>query len=448
MDKFFIKIKQLFFTGLLKIIKALKILKNPIKLLSSLFFKPFSLFFGFLIRFLILPLYQDLRKIKKTILAVPLFLKNKGQGYFWRYGPLAMLTIIGLIIFTSNLKAQEIKPDNFGQKSLMYQIVQTGETFSLSLDEDIIEETEEGPMNSQQAPSSYLQDEALTADDIEPQKASQDIDTLISVTNDESALISPEITDPEIVTKKRDKIIDYKVQTGDTLSTIAAKFNLKTTTILWENNLSYYSLIKPGQTLKILPTDGLTYKIKSGDNLSKIAKKYEIDAGKIIEFNKLASAIDIEVGQTIIMPGAVKKETYVPAQPYSIKNVFSPVAPSASKLQWPTNAYRITQYYNWQHHGLDIGNKTGQPIYAAEAGVVIRAGWNNSGYGYMVQIDHGGGLETIYAHASKIYVKVGDKVNRGQAIAAIGSTGRSTGPHLHFEVRVNNGRLNPLGYIR
>ena len=123
MDKILVKIKQVFFTGLLTVIKALGKTKTPLKLLFSLIFKPFSLLFKFMIHFLILPWYQNLRKIKKTILAVPLLVKNKGQGFFWRYGPLVVLTIIGLVIFTSNLKAEEIKPDNFGQKSLLYQII-------------------------------------------------------------------------------------------------------------------------------------------------------------------------------------------------------------------------------------------------------------------------------------------------------------------------------------
>ncbi|MBU1131080.1 M23 family metallopeptidase [Patescibacteria group bacterium] len=451
MNIFSSRIKQLFFTGLLKLVNFLGKSGKGLSLIFKLFFKPLAALKKFFIRFLFIPSYQLIRKIKRGVLTIPALVQHKASNLSWHYSPLVILVIIGLVIFASNLQAQEIKPDNFGQKSLLYKIAQTGETFSLTMDKDILDEEEviEGPANERTAPTSYLQDEAITAEESEFQKTEKGIDTLISVTGDESALISPEITDPGVVIKKRDKIIEYQVQPGDALSTIAAKFNLKVTTILWENSLSYYSIIKPGQTLRILPVDGLTYKIQSKDTLSKIAKEYKAEVSEIIDFNKLASAADIKAGQIIILPGGSKAATYVPSQNYSIKNIFSPSAQvSSSKLQWPTNAYRITQYYNWRHHAIDIGNKAGQPIYAAEAGKVEQAGWNSSGYGYMVMIDHGGGLETLYAHASKIYVSVGEQVQRGQVIAAIGSTGRSTGPHLHFEVKINSSRLNPLDYIK
>lgn len=449
MDIFSSKIKQLFFTGLLSVIKFLGKLGTYLKLVFKLFFRPFQGLGKLFIRFLFIPLYQIARKVKRGILTLPLFIKNKIPNIGWSYSPLIVLVVIGLIISVSNLQAKEIKPENFGQKSLLYKIAQTGETFSLTFDKDLLEEeVTEGPLDSQLGPTSYLQYEAITAEEAELQETEEGIDTLVSVTSDESALISPEITDPEVVVKKRDKIIEYRVQPGDTLSTIAAKFDLKTTTLLWENSLNYYSIIRPGQILRILPVDGVAYKIKAKDTLSKIAKEYKAEVNEIIEFNKLASASDIQVGQTLILPGATTVQTYVPSRSYSIKNIFSPPTLSSTKLQWPTNAYRITQYYHWRHHGIDIDNTTGQPIYAAEAGVVERAGWNSSGYGYMVMINHGGGLQTVYAHCSRIYVNIGDKVTRGQAIAAIGNTGRTSGSHLHFEVRINNNRVNPLGYIR
>jgi murein DD-endopeptidase MepM/ murein hydrolase activator NlpD len=116
---------------------------------------------------------------------------------------------------------------------------------------------------------------------------------------------------------------------------------------------------------------------------------------------------------------------------------------------WPTPGRRITQYYSWSHQGLDIGDKIGTPLYAADDGVVIIAqgGWNG-GYGNTILLDHGGGKRTRYGHASKLFVKVGDEVKKGETIAAMGSTGRSTGPHLHFEVLVNGTRYNPLNYIK
>jgi len=358
--------------------------------------------------------------------------------------PIIFVIALGLAGILNNLQAEEVRPENFGQQTILYHIAKTGELF---LEEDRSQEITEGPLKEDGSPKSYLAGEALTqAEAVE--KTDEGIDTLVTTTGDEAALISPEITDPETVVKSRDKILDYVVQVGDTLSTIAQKFNLNTNTLLWENNLNYYSLIKPGQTLKILPVNGLSYKIQKGDTLSKVAKKYQGEVNKIIEFNKLASAADIQIGQTVIIPDGKEQIVYAPVATASIKNIFTPAPASNSQLLWPTNSHRITQYFKWLHSGLDIGNKTGQPIYAAESGIIEKAGWNNGGYGYFVIINHGGGLQTLYAHQSKIYVKTGQNVARGDIIGAIGSTGRSTGPHLHFEVRTNGVRVNPLNYIR
>ena len=109
--------------------------------------------------------------------------------------------------------------------------------------------------------------------------------------------------------------------------------------------------------------------------------------------------------------------------------------------------YRITQYYSWRHHAIDIANKTGTPIYAADAGVIEVAGWG-AGYGNQIVINHGGGVKSRYAHMSKFYVKNGQKVSKGEAIGGIGSTGRSTGPHVHFEYIINGVKYNPLNYLK
>ena len=117
-------------------------------------------------------------------------------------------------------------------------------------------------------------------------------------------------------------------------------------------------------------------------------------------------------------------------------------------LLWPTSGHTITQYYGWQHTGVDIDGDYTSPIYAADDGVVEQAGWNSGGYGLMVFIQHPNGMETRYGHSSKLFVKAGDTVKKGEVIGMIGTTGRSTGTHLHFEVYVNGKRTNPLGYIK
>ncbi len=119
-----------------------------------------------------------------------------------------------------------------------------------------------------------------------------------------------------------------------------------------------------------------------------------------------------------------------------------------TRLLWPTSGHVVTQYYGWKHTGIDIDGDYSSPLYAAADGVVETAGWNSGGYGLQIIVDHPNGMKTRYAHSSKLFVKVGDSVKKGQVIAMMGTTGRSTGTHLHFEVYTNNKRANPLSYIR
>jgi len=441
------KLKSLILTSLVKTMGFFAALGKPLKIIAGWVFTPFKYLLKFSLRYPLFWLYQGLRRTKKTIIDVLNF-QGGGRRWLGLYSPFLLITVIGLLIVFTNISAKDVKPENFGKSNVLFKI--TAGSGNYWEDEILSEEVEEGPLNEKRAPTSYLKDEALSADDqAAVNERAEGIDTLISTTQDESALISPEITDPEAVVRQRDKVIDYVVQPGDVLGTIATKFGININTLLWENNLSYYSTIRPGQTLKILPLNGVTHKVKKGETLKSIANAYKADVNKIIEFNKLASADDLQINEQLIVPGGVKQAVAARATP-SVTQIFSApaAAPSNSKLQWPTNSYRITQYYGWRHTGLDIGNPTGNPVYASEDGRVIRAGWNNGGYGYFIEVDHGNGLRTLYAHLSKIYVKVGEIVSRSQVIGAIGSTGRSTGPHLHFEVRVNGARVNPLGYIR
>lgn len=251
------------------------------------------------------------------------------------------------------------------------------------------------------------------------------------------------------------------MQTGDTVSTIASRYAITINTVLWANNLASYSIIKPGQELIILPYSGLLYTVKSGDNLSKIANLYDIDSNEIIEKNNLDQNEGLKISQELILPGASKisySSSYTSSSntvlssnitPTSINKVPDAKPASSDSMVWPTEGHIITQYFTWSHNGLDIANKTGTPIYAADAGVVEIAatGWNG-GYGNTFLINHGNGIKTRYGHLSALYVKQGDTVAKGENIGAMGSTGRSTGPHIHFEVVINGTRYNPLNYIK
>jgi murein DD-endopeptidase MepM/ murein hydrolase activator NlpD len=323
---------------------------------------------------------------------------------------------------------------------------------------ELIEETaEEGGMFSA-SPQNYLDD--LTAVKTQQQVIIQSPDEIgeeenLAVTNQEgSAIIKPGIVSTTTTKQTRTEIIYYTVKAGDTISTIADEFSISVNTVLWENNLSAYSLIRPGNTLTILPVTGVTHTVASGENIGQIAKKYGLEENKIVEANNLAEANKLAAGQKLIIPGGRKLTSAVSvATSYTglsaIKDLIIPPAaqPVANKMNWPTEGYRITQYYSWRHQGVDIANKIGTPIYAADTGVVEYAGWS-TGYGNNIVVNHGGGKKTRYAHLSKFYVKKGQEVDKGNAIGAMGSTGWSTGSHLHFEIIIDGRKYNPLNYIK
>ncbi len=330
-------------------------------------------------------------------------------------------------------------------------------------DQTAVQLIQEGPLpaNGQSAKVSYLDTDTVVTDDIITGPAAPDTDQdMIYNPEDDQPIVAPVITDTGNGTGTgRSKNETYTVESGDTLGTIAQKFEISVNTILWANSLTWNSTIKPGQTLTILPRSGVSHTVKSGETIAEIAKKYQVDPTAIIEGNKLASATDIQVGEDLIIPDGINPTDVVVRQrtPQSlgnvIKNFFIP-PPAGSgqelggKFLWPVLSRRITQYFGLRHTGVDIGETIGDPIYAAESGRVERAGWNNGGYGNYVILNHGNGIQTLYGHQSKILVKAGDTVTRGQTIGLIGSTGRSTGPHLHFEIRINGRVTNPLNYIR
>lgn len=251
----------------------------------------------------------------------------------------------------------------------------------------------------------------------------------------------------QVSEKPRDQVITYKAVKGDTLSSIADKFGVSMDTIRWENDLTSDD-IAIGQELKIPPVTGIVHTVQEGETIQSIAKKYKTDAQKIVNFpfNDFADleTFSLNVGQTLVVPDGV--------QPQAAAIVFS--APSflsapmgTGRLLWPTSGI-ITQYPVWYHMAFDIANPAAPGVMAADNGVVVAVGWDRYGYGNHVIIDHGGGLSTLYAHLTEYYVNVGDHVSRGQVIAKMGSTGRSTGTHLHFETRINGVTVNPTQFFR
>jgi len=254
-----------------------------------------------------------------------------------------------------------------------------------------------------------------------------------------------------ISAKPRDRIIDYVVQSGDTLSTIAQKFDISTETIKWANNLQA-DVIKPGQTLKIPPITGVVHKVVSGENIYTIAKKYQTDAQKIVNFpfNDFADldTFSLTPGQILYVPdGIIEPERPVqrPAEKF-VAQIQAGVK-GTSNFIWPTSGV-ISQYPIWYHMALDIANPSAPAVLASDTGTVTYAGCVNWGYGCHIIVDHGNGYETLYAHLSSILVSPGQGVSQGAQIGVMGSTGRSTGTHLHFEIRSGGVLLNPLNFLK
>ncbi len=444
------QIKYFLIKLLLATIKGFKLtIKSFFNLLKKTILKPLQ-FLGFIFyKYIIINFYKIylyLKKIKKIILPSekikPIYL------FINKYISHIIIILLVATISFANILTPETRAESFGEKSILFALA-TGS----NLEDEYIEETIE---SIQPKINDYLESKtnAISA----PQQILTNEEAIggenkINIIDYGSAVVKPELASMEASKKQRDKIIEYEVQSGDTISSIAQNFGISTETVLWANNLSKYSLIKPGQNLTILPTSGISHKVASGDNLNKIATKYKANKEKIIEFNKIVDDSDIQVGQTLIIPEGqpyyepVKSTTSLA----SIKKIFKPshvTVSSGKKMAWPTYARRISQYFNWRHRGLDIDGEFGDPIWAADDGVVSKVAYLKYGYGYHVIVDHGGGKSTLYAHFQKIYVQQGQHVARGDVLGEMGSTGYSSGSHLHFEVRFGYNKYNPLSYIR
>lgn len=275
--------------------------------------------------------------------------------------------------------------------------------------------------------------------DPNPAKGGGDI-TII----DDTALLaevgpSGTILDAEVHAQENGAISIYVVREGDTLSTIAKLFKVSVNTIVWANDLKRGSLISPGQTLVILPISGVRYTVKKGDTLASIAKKYKGDSSEILRYNDLPEDVTLIAGMEIIIP-----DGEVPAPVVSTTRL---VAGSGGPVYEgyylrPLVGGRKTQGLHG-YNGVDIAAPIGTPVLASAAGNVIISrnfGWNG-GYGNYVVIAHTNGTQTLYAHLNTAIVSPGTTVVQGQVIGYVGNTGKSTGAHLHFEVR---GARNPF----
>jgi murein DD-endopeptidase MepM/ murein hydrolase activator NlpD len=249
--------------------------------------------------------------------------------------------------------------------------------------------------------------------------------------------------------RPREELIIHTAVEGDNLSTLAERYDVDVDTLIWANaeleEDPDYLVI--GQKLVIPPVSGVLYTVKTGDTLEAIATTYKGELRTMVEleFNHLSEKPTVPIsGTQIMIPGGEK--AYQPRLVYIGGRAVMVNAPrGGGRFVWPAQGW-ITTYWEPNHRAIDIGAPEGTPIYASDAGVVVSAGWNGD-YGIALIIDHGNGFQTVYAHLSTFYPGVGQNVRRGQAIGKMGNTGKSTGPHLHFEIRYQGGNVNPMRYL-
>lgn len=446
-----IRIKKLLLRFSLRLITLLRMVVALVRRITHIIFIPFQR---------LLKLFAPIAVVVYKMYIV--FLERSKRFFHSQHKVLALITnrftlhvfvsILALFVVGLNVvQAQNVRSDEFLQKSLIADIVRPGQDTVITA--DTIAPTQ----------ASYIDTSAVVrvtpgADTVGTQLA----DAQQATAAETGALLSNTV----IGTAEQQapqEIQTYIVQDGDTASTIAAKFGVSTSTVLWSNDLSDASLIKPGQTLYILPVSGVAYTVQSGDTLDTIAEKYSADVDEIMEFNDFVSAADLTAGEEIIVPGGEKPAPPPQTQLATVRDVFTrttpttPTAPAVSTGpdapvsggtgQWPTSTRRISQYYGAFHTGLDIDGEFGDPIWASNAGTVVSAGWNGA-YGLAVKVDHGNGTVTHYAHLQSIAVGYGQQVGRGQFLGEEGSTGRSSGSHLHFECLVGGRFVNPYNCVQ
>jgi murein DD-endopeptidase MepM/ murein hydrolase activator NlpD len=249
----------------------------------------------------------------------------------------------------------------------------------------------------------------------------------------------------------RTDVFTYKVQPGDTVLGIALQFGLQGNSLLWANEdlAANPDFLKVGQELFILPVDGAYHRVAKGETLQGIADKYKVSPEAIISYggNQLTESSTLVAGQRLIIPGGVMPQV-ARQQVVSHRTTQAPEGASvgSGSFVWPMTG-QLSQGYWEGHRAIDIASRARPPVSAADAGFISYVQSSNTGYGRMVIIDHGNGYQTLYAHLEAFYVKVGQSVARGEVIGKCGSSGNSTGPHLHFEVLRNGVRRNPFLYL-
>jgi murein DD-endopeptidase MepM/ murein hydrolase activator NlpD len=230
----------------------------------------------------------------------------------------------------------------------------------------------------------------------------------------------------------------YVVKKGDSLYSIAKKNKISVDAILSINNMKDASILRIGTVLDIPNMNGIYYTVRKGDSLSSITTRYKVDMNKLVDVNELESSV-IKVGQRLFIPGASLTE-WERAEALGTLFKFPVNGRLTSKMGFRIDPFTKRRAY---HAGIDMANSIGTPVTASQSGKVIFSGYRGN-YGKTVVVSHQQGYTTLYGHLDKIMVKKGQTVRQGQQIATLGNTGRSTGPHLHFEIRRYRRNIDPL----
>lgn len=277
-----------------------------------------------------------------------------------------------------------------------------------------------------------------------------------------------------IPTRPRVDVISYIVEAGDSVFGIAEKFGLKPETVLWSNSNTLQDnphRLQAGQDLNIMPIDGTYHKWSQGENFEKVAEYYGVDPLTILEwpgnhfniFDVQLDSLNIDPGTMLIVPGGQRElidygPPRIPRDNPAVARTYGPGHCGTLSdgivgdglFVWPANEHWLSGYDynpNANHPAIDIAGDTGDPVYAADDGVVVYSGWSYSGYGNLVVIDHGNGWQSLYAHLDTYYVECGLSVFQGAAIGTVGNTGNSAGDHLHFELMYETAKVNPWNFL-
>lgn len=469
------------------------------------FFAPFLIVARVLIAVVGIPLYRLYFFAQRLLVRGLGTARNRALALVTNKQLIHMAAIaVACVVGVANVSASGVRSETYGRQSILYGLV--------SADGASVLEVESSISNQLPTSLSYTDDPSVSAElhldftSFDSEYATTVVGGLAALPGSSSG------TDSGVPVSKRIEVETYRVAEGDTLGGIATQYGLTLDSILWSNNLTLRSTLRIGQAILIPPVDGVLYTVKKGDTLTKIASTYGTDAEKIVTFNNLGDSSTLALGQSLVVPGGrppravstpnptpVSGRTapvpaasvsapfgatplsYVIAHKYgagcyslscalrssSPFNADNPIPYSSQRPApkvvdtkaargavkgkgtwvWPSDWRVINQYFTWKHTGVDIDGDYTTNNYAAADGTIIYSGWRH-GYGLTIEIDHSNGLVTRYAHNSLFYIKTGDVVKAGDAIALMGTTGYSTGTHLHFEIIKNGKFQNPLEYVR